>query len=282
MARRMDKDTYSPEKVILTPELIDGFLAGMAARGARKDTLGTYRNRLEMFYHYLPEDKRIRRGAVNMWAEALRGQGYAGRTVNQSLSIANSLLAWAGRRDLQGERVPVPGTQAQPELTRGEYLRLLSTARSLGKDRAYLLAKVFATTGVNLQNLSRLTVEAVREDRVQVTDHGSQRPAHIPACVKAELLAYARRKGILRGPIFVTRGGAPLNRVTASMLISGICRDAQVPREKGNPRCLKRLYQATQAGIEANISLLVEQAHDQMIEMEQAAVGWNSESAIEL
>ena len=66
------------------------------------------------------------------------------------------------------------------------------------------------------------------------------------------------------------------------MLISGICRDAQVPREKGNPRCLKRLYQATQAGFEANISLLVEQAHDQMIEMEQAAVGWNSESAIEL
>ena len=143
----MDKDTYPPEKVILTPELIDGFLAGMAARGARKDTLGTYRNRLEMFYHYLPEDKRIRRGAVDMWAEALRGQNYAGRTVNQSISIANSLLAWVGRLDLQGERNPIPDTQAQPELTRGEYLRLLSTARSLGKDRAYLLAKVFATTG---------------------------------------------------------------------------------------------------------------------------------------
>lgn len=70
----------------------------------------------------------------------------------------------------------------------------------------------------------------------------------------------------------------PLNRTTVSMLIGRICHDAQVPREKGNPRCLKKLYQTTQASIEANIALLVEQAHDRMIEMEQLTVGWPFEN----
>ena len=138
---------------------------------------------------------------------------------------------------------------------------------------------IFATTSISLQNLSKLTVEAVQENRVQVVDHGCPRLVHIPACVRTDLLSYAKKKGILHGPIFITRNGRPLNRATVAMLIGRICRDAQVPREKGNPRCLKRLYQTTQASIEANIALLVEQAHDRMIETEQLTVGWDFEKA---
>lgn len=52
-------------------------------------------------------------------------------------------------------------------------MRLLSTARNLGKELVYLLIKVFATTSISLQNLAMLTVEAVQENTV-----------HIPACVK--------------------------------------------------------------------------------------------------
>ena len=47
-----------------------------------------------------------------------------------------------------------------------------------------------------------------------------------------------------------------------------------MPEEKGNPRCLKRLYQSTRAGIEDNISLLVEQAHSRLLEQEQLEIGW--------
>lgn len=41
---------------------------------------------------------------------------------------------------------------------------------------------------------------------------------------------------------------------------------------KGNSRRLKKLYQTTQAGIEANIALLVGQAHDRIVETEQLSV----------
>ena len=44
---------------------------------------------------------------------------------------------------------------------------------------------------------------------------------------------------------------------------------------KGNPRCLKRLYQSTRSGIEENIALLVEQAHARLLEQEQLEIGWS-------
>ena len=47
--------------------------------------------------------------------------------------------------------------------------------------------------------------------------------------------------------------------------------------EKCNPRCLRKLYQATQAEIDRSVRLLAEQAWDRMMEDEQLTVGWDAE-----
>ena len=62
--------------------------------------------------------------------------------------------------------------------------------------------------------------------------------------------------------------------------IKQLCRDARVPEEKANPRCLKRLWQSTQDGIRAQIDLLVEQACDRLMETEQFAVGWDADKGV--
>ena len=93
-----------------------------------------------------------------------------------------------------------------------------------------------------------------------------------------ELLAYARRSGRGTGPIFITREGTPMSRSNVTTSIRQLCVAAQVPEEKGSPRCLKKLYQTTLAVIEANISLLVEQAMDRQLENEQLTVGWEEDS----
>ena len=95
-----------------------------------------------------------------------------------------------------------------------------------------------------------------------------------PECLRRELLDYARRRGISSGPIFVTRTGRPCGRAGVSVSIRRLCRDAQVPPEKGNPRCLRKLYYTTRAEIEATVAQLVEQTHERLLEAEQAAVGW--------
>ena len=60
--------------------------------------------------------------------------------------------------------------------------------------------------------------------------------------------------------------------------IQGLAHDARVVPEKCNPRCLRKLYQSTMAGIEASVRLLVEQTHDRLLEQEQLTVGWEAGS----
>ena len=70
--------------------------------------------------------------------------------------------------------------------------------------------------------------------------------------------------------------GRPVSRSNVTGAIQALCPDARVEKEKGNPRCLKKLYQTTQAGIQADLALLMEQAYDRILEMEQLTIGWNS------
>ena len=65
-----------------------------------------------------------------------------------------------------------------------------------------------------------------------------------------------------------------MHRTYVSAVIRSLCEEAKVPREKGNPKCLRKLYLSTKAGVESNIALLVEQAVERMIEQEQLEIGW--------
>ena len=262
------------ESQAITPELIHAFLEEMQEKGLQAGTIKTYRAKLESLYHDLPQPKQIKPDTLIKWKERLLAEGYAPRTVNLSISAANNFLSWLGRRDLQMTNMMDLPDDTTPELTRKEYLRLLQTARILEDERVYLLTKVFATTGLNVQELSKMTVESVREGRLITAPNGSKRLIRLPPCLQAELSHYIRCNQIADGPVFRTRGGAPLCRSVVTKYIRDLCHDARVDENKGNPRCLRKLYLETQAGIEANISLLIEQAHDNLLETEQLAIGW--------
>ena len=159
----------------------------------------------------------------------------------------------------------------QPELTRAEYLRLLGAAKVLERERTYLLVKLFALTGIRVGDVAGLSAWSVERGQVQGTDNsGRAYGIPLPACLQEELRDYLRRTGTAAGPVFVTRNGRPLRRTQISKEI----RHLSKPEEKCNPRCLRKLYQATQEHIEANVRLLVRQAQDQLLEQEQMAIGW--------
>lgn len=266
--------------IVLTPERIEAFLSHQAAGHAGGDTVKRYRHDLNLLYTDLPSGKELRRGTLAWWRESLLERGYAASTVNVSISAVNGFLAYWGRRELQLMERLEPRSGLQPEMTRPEYLRLLGTARALGKRQLYLLIKLFAGTGLPVQNLPEVTVEAVSAGRVAVMQGGIAQFIHIPACLQQELLDFAGQTGRHAGTLFVTGSGAPLGRTNVSGGIRRLCKEAQVPEEKGNPRCLRRLYQATRDGINANISLLVEQAHEQLLETEQRTIGWEQDLSV--
>lgn len=263
-----------PKTAGVAQEQIQGFLEEMRARGCVENSIQKYRRDLKIFYQFLPEGKEITADTMTDWRAYLLEKGYAPRTVNAFLSETNGFLAWLGLREYQLVGQLDIEDDEQPELTRTEYLRLLSTARALGRERTYFLVKVFASIGINVQELPRLTVEAVKENKLSVKSNGVRRIIHIPAPLREELTDYIRRMGITSGPIFVTRSGKRLNRTSVTGEIQRLARDARVPPEKCNPRCLRKLYQSTMAGIEASVRLLAEQAHERLLEQEQLTVGW--------
>ena len=257
----------------VTWEQVESYLDSLSSRGRTAGTITAYRRSLKRFYRDLPEDKRVDRETISRWRTALLEGGYTARTVNAHLSAANSLMDYLGMRGYQhSQYLPLPEDEEQPELTRNEYLRLLSAARLLERERTYLLVKVFALTGLTVGELSQLTVEAVREGVLRPDQDAP--PVPIPDGLREELLHYILQRGVLSGPVFVTRTGKNMYRTTVTACIQGLARDAQVSPEKCNPRCLHKLYLATQEEIRGTFLPLIQQAYQRLLETEQMAIGW--------
>ena len=278
METALQDRTAAPAELTVTWEEVCRYVDSLAARGRRRETIQVYRPKLEAFYHFLPEDKRVAADTLELWRAALLREGYSPGTANTHVSAANGLLAYLGRRDLQLIGQLDTEEEIQPELSRTEYLRLLATARNLGRERTYLMVKVFALTGIRVSELNRVTVRAVEEGRVLTACDGRAQYVLIPACLRKELTVYLRRVGITAGPVFVTRSGRPMRRTQVSGEIRTLCRDARVDGDKSNPRCLRRLYQVTQERIRDSVQILAEQAHERMLEEEQLTVGWEQGS----
>lgn len=261
----------------LTRELEDQFLAHLRQSGYHEETVASYQRSLERLRRALPEGRRLDEEALSAWRDRLLARGYAPSTVNVSLAAANSLLQFAGRRDLQQPAVQREG-HAQPDLTRREYLRLLQTARALDKRRTYLLVKLFALMDLPLNALAQVTAEAVQAGWVPVPD-GRLR---IPPLLQEELLDFLADSGPISGPVFRSRTGQVLSRGSVNSMIQALARDARVPAEKCNPRCLRKLYQETQADIRGGIERLVQETYDRLLETEQLAVAWREPSGLSI
>ena len=271
-ARTLQQHQIYEEKMVhLDKSLIDDFLDEKERQGCSNGTLVCYRHNLKRLYDYLPESKLIGYGTIAAWRNNLLEAGYAQRTVNGWTSAANSLMEYCGKREFQVTDLALPEEDIQPELSRNEYMRLLQAAKLQEKDRSYLLVKVFALMGLNIYELQCITVESVQDGIITIS---SKKRVRIPKPLQLELTDYAARKGIKAGPVFVTRNGTLLRRSAVTAAVQELAQDARVEPAKCNPRCLRKLYQSTKAGIQQNISVLIDQAYDRLLENEQQTIGW--------
>ena len=269
----MERVRAACERAQPLPKGAEEYLAHLREKGRTEGTLQTYRRSLGLLYRTLPAEGEIGPETLLAWQGELVAMGYGASTVNTCLSVAGNYLEYLGVRTAVPEQLALP-EEVRPELTRREYLRLLCAARELGKERTYLLVKVFALLGLPVGELPRLTVEQVQAGHVLVRGNGAQWYEAIPRCLEQELRAYICRRGLLSGPVFVTRNGRAMSRTQVTAEIQSLCRDARVDEAKGNPRCLRKLYLATRTDIERSVRLLAEQAYERVLDAEQLAAGW--------
>ncbi len=268
-AQRRESPLY-----VLARSDIDLYLQDVASRGCKQGTLENYRRSLLNFFDWLPEGKRVSREKVYEYQEYLIGK-YTSRTVNMKMTAINGILGFLDLREYQSTvKASVDDTAIQPELSRNEYLRMLSAAKAIGDERLYLIIKLFGTTGIAVQEFDKVTVEAVRSGTIVTFPNRNRLALRIPACVQSELLEYAKEKGIKSGPIFLTREGRPLGRTTLSNMVPHIARYAKVEESKCTPRCLQKLYAETWDTIKSNVNVMLQMTYDKLLEQEQVIYGW--------
>lgn len=259
---------------VLTRSDIDLYLQDVASRGCKQGTLENYRRSLLNFFDWLPEGKQVSREKVYEYQEYLIGK-YTSRTVNMKMTAINGILGFLDLREYQSTvKASVDDTAIQPELSRNEYLCMLSAAKAIGDERLYLIIKLFGTTGIAVQEFDKVTVEAVRSGTIVTFPNRNRLALRIPACVQSELLEYAKEKGVKSGPIFLTREGRPLGRTTLSNMVPHIARYAKVEENKCTPRCLQKLYAETWDTIKSNVNVMLQMTYDKLLEQEQVIYGW--------
>lgn len=261
-------------------EDMDDYLEYLRSAGRVQGTIDNYRRKIGRLYQALPEDdKSIRRDTLPWWRERLAEEGCSPAGINQFIIVVNGYLEYMDAREFQMIERLDPSAAPLPELTRNEYLRLLSAAKTLGREQAYLMVKVFGNSDLPVQELKNFTVETAHSGTMSISYNYSKEIIRFPHSVCRELLDYAERMGIRSGSIFLTRSGKAVNRTYVAQSIRRLCPTAQVAEEKGSPRCLRKLYRATRANIERDIALLVEQAQDRLLEEEQLVIGWDRQRA---
>lgn len=252
---------------------IEDYLQSEHGADWNDDTRASYRRILYELQQYLAGRAPDAETLLH-WQQDLQESGYHPHSINIRLSAANNYFRWCGRYDLfmhhqRGDSTPAP------ELTRTEYLRMLRAARKRGWHQIYLMVKLFAVTGVPVQCLDQITPAVVREGHAQLPCRsGSSFALHLPDSLRQELLDYIGQQHLADGPVFVTRGGKPINRSNLCRKLQELCRAAGVPQEKGNPRCLRNLCQATKEALYANMEQQLHQMYNLLLQAEQESAGW--------
>lgn len=144
----------------ITPEKIHLFLQLLREEERSAGTIENYQRHIKAFAVWA-DGEAVTKELAAKWKAHLLARGYAPGTVNTILVPLNrffSFLGWHGCRvkSLRIQRRMF--RENRRELTRSEYARLLSAARSQGRERLALLMESICATGIRVSEVEHLTV----------------------------------------------------------------------------------------------------------------------------
>ena len=224
---------------------ISDYVRFLRAEDRAAATVEKYQRDVRAFAVWLGERELA---SASGWREHLIKRGYAPVTVNSMLSAVNRFLKFLGREDCKIKFLRVQRRafrEKNRELTKGEYQKLLDTARAEGQERLELLMETICATGIRVSEVRYITVEAADRGEAEVSLKGKIRTILLPTKLSRKLLKYARKQKIASGEIFLTGSGKSLSRRQIWREMKAICKKAGVEPSKVFPHNLRHLFATT-------------------------------------
>lgn len=262
------------KEIKLTIESINAFLQKKAEAGNKPETIAEYRRILLALRKWMLPNTTLHKETLQQWKAHMQSEGnLAIRTINRRLAVINQFLDFAGERNWQVSCIRLEDGE-KSVLSRGEYIRLLQAARKMNKEQIYFIMKTICVLGISLREFSQVTVGFVKKGRGEIEAGGNTRKIVVPSSLQKELLAYCARNGIRQGPIFVAQRGGELHRVVVNAAMKQLCQSAGVKPEKATPSCLRGLYERTQQELQENISIILLQYYEKLLEADDVTAAW--------
>ena len=228
-------------------EQIDRYAAHLRREERSPGTVGNYLRHARTFAAWL-NGRPVTRERAAEWKEHLLSKGCAPVTVNAMLAALNGLFRFLGWDDCRVKFLKLQRRlfrATERELTRAEYDRLLSAARTRGRERLALLMETICATGIRVGEVPYITLEAARQGRAEIALKGKIRVILLPGKLCRKLIKYAGKQKITSGEIFLTRGGKGLSRKQIWAEMKRLCALAGVQAEKVFPHNLRHLFART-------------------------------------
>lgn len=186
---------------------------------------------------------------------------YAVTSVNSMLAAVNCFFKKLGWHDCVVKSLKVQREAFRPrerELTKEEYYRLLKAAKDKGNERLYYVMQCICSTGIRISELRFITVESLNTRRARVCLKGKTRTVLLPLELCRRLKGYVQERAIIRGSVFVTNSGKPLDRSNILHDMKALWKAAGVSRKKIFPHNLRHLFACTYYRVEKDLSHLAD------------------------
>ena len=188
-------------------------------------------------------------------------QNYAIVSANSMIAALNCYLRYMGMDKYYIRQFKIQKQiycSEEKELTKAEYIRLVSAAKERGSERLSLLIETICGTGIRVSELQFVTVEAANRSEAVVSCKGKRRSVFIQSKLKKKLLKYAKAHEITSGAIFITKTGKPMNRSNIWKEMKSLCERAGVNPGKVFPHNLRHLFARTFYSIDKDIAKLAD------------------------
>lgn len=215
-----------------------------------KKTIIEYRNAINKFIEFVPEDKNvIDKSLLIEFKENLTENNYAVKSKNKYITIVNKFIRFIGYEDLRLKKFKEQRqTSLDDPIWEQEHKRMLRWAKKLGQEDTYFIIKIFATTGARIEELKFFTVENLEKNYIKSAfNKGKYRTLILTNELRRELKQYCKLHKIKSGYIFTStdpkaKDGAMWNNSTIWRRLKRIARAAKINPDKIHPHAWRHLF----------------------------------------
>jgi len=231
----------------INADMLERFINILIEEEREKSTVEKYLRDINRFSDWLKSNDITHENCLK-YKEELMNRALKPATINGILSALNKFFEVIGRQNCTVKKLRVQRRvfrSVERELTKEEYMKLIETAYTTGKERIALLMETICSTGIRVSEVKSITIDAINSGRAEICLKGKVRTILLPNKLCRKLKKYAKKQKIASGEIFLTRSGKSISRKQIWAEMKKICKLAGVSTTKVFPHNLRHLFAKT-------------------------------------